>query len=160
MKRTVLLELILLSAWLGAAILVAAVLAPAAFRVLPSRTLAGAIVGAVLPVIFLVGLLSAIIVGVLAWRQNGRVHAGITAGVAAMIFGCGIAQFGVEPRIEAVRASISGPVDSLDPSDQRRVRFGRLHGVSVMLMGVAMLGAAGGIATLFVKPGQALSSDA
>jgi hypothetical protein len=160
MKRTILLELILLSAWLGAAILVAAVVAPAAFRVLPSRTLAGAIVGAVLPVIFVVGLVLAIVVGILSWRQKGRLRVGIAASVAAMILGCGFAQFGIEPRIEAVRASISGPVDSLDPSDPRRTQFGRLHGVSVMLMGVAMLGAAGGIATLFLKPGEALLPDA
>jgi uncharacterized membrane protein len=35
-----------LAAWIGAALLVATVVAPAAFAVLPSRALAGAVVGA------------------------------------------------------------------------------------------------------------------
>src|SRR5215213_9270463 len=47
-----LLSVVLLSLWLGAAIVVAAVVAPAAFAVLPTRTLAGALVGRVLPSIF------------------------------------------------------------------------------------------------------------
>jgi hypothetical protein len=152
MKRLVLLEVSLLSAWLGAAILVAAVLAPAAFRVLPSRTQAGAIVGAVLPVIFIAGLVLAVVVAILSVKSEGRLRAGIGGAMAAIVIGCAAAQFGVAPRIESVRASISGPVDSLDPSDPRRAQFGRLHGISVMLMGVAMLGAAGGIVTLFFKP--------
>jgi hypothetical protein len=41
-----------LSAWLGAAVLAATVVAPAAFAVLPTRSLAGALVGRVLPVLF------------------------------------------------------------------------------------------------------------
>jgi len=51
---------ILLSAWLGAAVLVTTVVAPAAFAVLPSRTLAGALVGRVLPVLFIAGLVVAL----------------------------------------------------------------------------------------------------
>jgi hypothetical protein len=160
MKRAALAEIILLSAWLGAALLVAVVLAPAAFRVLPTRTLAGAIVGAVLPVVFIAGLVIAFVVGLLFMSRERRLRAGVIGSIAAMIVGCGVAQFGIGPRIEAVRASISGPVDSLDPSDPRRAQFGRLHGISVMFMGVAMLGAAGGIVTLFLRPDPALLHDA
>ena len=43
-----LMSLSLLDAWLGAAIFVAAFVAPAAFAVLPTRALAGAIVGRIL----------------------------------------------------------------------------------------------------------------
>jgi hypothetical protein len=46
---------LLLAAWLGAGMLLAAVVAPAAFAVLPSRTLAGALVGRVLPTVFIAG---------------------------------------------------------------------------------------------------------
>ncbi|MDE3217575.1 MAG: DUF4149 domain-containing protein, partial [Gemmatimonadota bacterium] len=45
------------SVWLGAAVLLAAAVAPAAFAVLPSRSLAGDLVGRVLPVIFWSGML-------------------------------------------------------------------------------------------------------
>jgi hypothetical protein len=44
-------------------------------------------------------------------------------------------------RIDQLRASIGGPIDALDVADARRVEFGRLHGVSVGLLGVAMLAA-------------------
>ena len=45
----------LMSAWLGAALLTSASLAPAAFAVLPDRTLAGDVVGRVLAVVFVRG---------------------------------------------------------------------------------------------------------
>jgi len=61
MSRLAVIENTLVAAWLGAAVLVAAVVAPAAFRVLPTRSLAGAVVGQVLPVIFASGFLIAII---------------------------------------------------------------------------------------------------
>src|SRR4029453_4191577 len=51
---------VLLSAWLGPPVLLAPVVAPAAFAVLPSRTLAGALVGRVLPVVFIAGLIVAL----------------------------------------------------------------------------------------------------
>src|SRR4029077_12340066 len=49
-------ETVLLAVWIGAALLFALVVAPAAFAVLPTRTLAGALVGRVLPVIFYAGV--------------------------------------------------------------------------------------------------------
>src|SRR4051812_35395915 len=98
MRRVTILQIMLLSAWLGAAILVAAVLAPAAFRVLPTRTLAGAIVGAVLPVVFVSGLVLAIVVGLLSVRQQGHLRLAIIGPLAAMMIACGTAQFAVGPR--------------------------------------------------------------
>ena len=146
MTRLTALEVIMLAAWLGAAILVAAVVAPAAFRVLPTRTLAGAVVGAVLPVIFISGL----VIAAIGAAIEGRAGQGLTrpltvAPFLAMIIGCAVAQFVIGPKIEAVRAAITGAVDALDVSDPRRVQFGRLHGFSVLWMGVAMLGATGAL---------------
>ena len=54
---------------------------------------------------------------------------------------CAVAQFGIAPRIEALRLAIGGPVDALDASDPRRMAFGRMHGMSVMLMGIGMVAA-------------------
>jgi hypothetical protein len=146
MSRMAAVETILLAAWLGAAILVAAVIAPAAFRVLPTRTLAGALVGEVLPVIFISGLvIGAIVVGIEA-RSGARFgRPTVAAPFIALILGCVVAQFIIGPRIEAVRASIGGTVEALDSADPRRTQFGRLHGFSVLWMGVAMVGAAGAI---------------
>ena len=142
MSRLAAIENTLVAAWLGAAILVAAVVAPAAFRVLPTRTLAGALVGQVLPVIFAGGLLIAIVaLGLEARMTRYTIPARIWAPFALMIVGCMVAQFIIGPKIEAIRGAIGGAVEGLDASDPRRAQFGRLHGISVLLMGVAMVGA-------------------
>ena len=51
-----LVSLLVTAIWCGAALIVVTTVAPAAFRVLPTRTLAGALVGQVLPVLFVAGL--------------------------------------------------------------------------------------------------------
>ena len=130
----------LLAAWLGAAFLVAAVVAPAAFAVLPSRTLAGALVGRVLPIVFWSGMLLGVVIAGIS-RSVGAGMVGVGAAVSLM-GACAVAQLYIAPRIERVRSSIAGPVDALDPSDARRLAFGRLHGLSVLWMGV------GGVAAL------------
>jgi hypothetical protein len=132
-------SIVLLAAWIGAAALVAAVVAPAAFAVLPSRTLAGALVGRVLPVLFWTG----IAIGAIATVLGVMASAGRFAAAASLAFAgaCAVAQLVIAPRIEQVRAAIGGPVDALDPADPRRQAFGRLHGYSVLWMGVAMIAA-------------------
>lgn len=149
MTKAVAAEVILLSAWLGAGILVAAAVAPAAFRVLPSRSMAGAIVGAVLPVIFISGLVIAVAAIGLEARAGARwARPAVVVPYIALILGCAVAQFIIGPKIEAVRVTIGGAVDALDPADPRRVQFGRLHGFSVLWMGVAMLGGASALARI------------
>jgi hypothetical protein len=142
MNRLAAVEVMLLSAWLGAAILVAAVVAPAAFKVLPSRTLAGALVGQVLPVIFLSGLVIGIISVLMEIRAGARfTRISVAAPYAALLVGCIVAQFVIGPKIESVRLAIGGAVEALDAADPRRVQFGKLHAFSVLWMGVAMVGA-------------------
>ena len=129
-----------LCAWLGAAALTALVVAPAAFSVLPSRTLAGALVGRVLPVLFWSGLAIGLAVAVGSWsapRAPAR-----TAAALVMAAACAIAQLVVAPRIQRIREQIGdGAVDALAPSDPLRQAFGRLHGMSVAWMGVAGIAA-------------------
>src|SRR5579872_4042517 len=97
----------LTAAWLGAALLLAASVAPAAFAVLPSRTLAGAVVGRVLPVVFISGLLgaAAALVLFLGLQAAGPRLAGLAAAALWAIF-CAAAQFLVGPRIERLRVAI------------------------------------------------------
>lgn len=140
MRNTPLAPLVL-SAWLGGAILFAAVVAPAAFAVLPSRSLAGALVGRVLPVLFIAG----IAVGALGlWLDRptvGRLPGVRRVALVVLALSCAAAQFGIGPRIERVRAAIPGAIEDLAPTDTRRVRFGRLHAISVAWLGLAMLAA-------------------
>jgi uncharacterized protein DUF4149 len=136
-------EVTVLAFWLGAAAFFTVAVAPVLFAVLPTRTLAGEVVGRVLPGV----LYSGIVVGVLivaieiashgVWRWRGREMFGALIAVA-----CAIAQLVVGPRIAQLRAQIAGPVESLAVDDARRLMFGRLHGVSVAWLGVAMLAAA------------------
>ena len=132
---------ILLSAWLGAAVLVATVVAPAAFAVLPSRTLAGALVGQVLPVVFVAGLVVALASLWLDGADRGRAISVRRALLVVAAVSCAAAQFAVAPRIERTRKEIDGPVEQLRPDDPRRIAFGRLHAASVAWLGLAMVAA-------------------
>ena len=143
---------LLLSAWLGAATLFSAVVAPAAFAALPTRTLAGALVGRVLPVVFIAGIVAAVVTLVLDRGHGGRLPRVRRAAVIAMALACGAAQFGVAPRIERVRSQIDRPIEQLAEGDPRRVAFGRLHAISVAWLGLAMLGAATTVVLASVAP--------
>lgn len=144
--RTPAVEGLLVALWLGAAGFFSIVVARAAFAVLPSRTLAGALVGRVLPVLFLAGLVVGATVVALEWPAMrdrwGRLAAG-----AAMAAACGVAQFVVAPRIERLRVQIGVPLESLAVDDARRAAFGRLHAVSVGWLGIAIVAA---VAALFL----------
>jgi hypothetical protein len=131
--------IVLLAAWLGATIVVGAVVAPAAFAVLPTRTLAGALVGRVLPPLFWSGAAVGVVAAVMARRSRRT-----SAFVAALVIAAAslVAQAIVAPRIEAVRVSAGGPIDALARDDARRLAFGRLHGASVALLGLAGVAAA------------------
>lgn len=128
----------LLAAWLGATIIVGAVVAPAAFAVLPTRTLAGALVGRVLPPLFWSGVAVGLLAAVAARRTQRQM-----AFVAALVIAATslAAQVIIAPRIELVRASARGPIDALASDDARRLAFGRLHGASVALLGLAGIAA-------------------
>jgi len=150
-------QLVVASAWLGAALLFVAVVAPGAFAALPTRTLAGALVGAVLPSLFDAGIIVGALLAVASLvMRRGRIVTPGTVGGLVMAISCAAAQFIVAPRIERARASIAGPIESVPSSDPRRVAFGRLHGASVAWLGVAVVGAAvvaAGTAASLRRPG-------
>ena len=133
-----LMSLSLLAAWLGAAIFVAAFVAPAAFAVLPTRALAGAIVGRILPVLFTLGILFGGAVAIMnQWMGAGR---WVTGG-ASLLAVASAAALLVTIRARMAVAAAGEPLDALDPADPRRIAFGRMHGLSVLLMGIGLLAA-------------------
>lgn len=144
-------SVVLLSAWLGAALFFSAIVAQAAFRVLPTRTLAGALVGRTLPVIFVTGVVVGLVVALLAFRDpevaSGRMFR-LTTALGTAIF-CAIAQFGIGTRINQLRASLGTTLDALPSADPLRVSFGRWHALSVLALGLAMLFALGTLVVTF-----------
>jgi hypothetical protein len=136
-------EIAVLAIWLGAALLFVAAVAPAVFAVLPTRTLAGAVVGRVLPSVFYSGMVAgALAIGLRMSDRAGWSWRGPETAGAVMIGACAVAQLFIAPRIERVREAIGGPIDVLPVDDPQRVAFGRLHGLSVGWLGLAMLAAA------------------
>ena len=137
-QRRALLTLIITSIWAGAALLVVSTVAPAAFKVLPTRALAGALVGQVLPVVFIAGLVAGTLALVLTARGAPRSTLR-RIGAAGTIAGCAVAQMVIGPRIAALRERIGPSVEALALTDPLRVAFCKLHGFSVLALGVAMV---------------------
>jgi hypothetical protein len=107
--------------------------------VLPSRALAGALVGRVLPPLFWSGAAVGLFVALLSHYERRTTSLATALAITAA---CLVAQLGVAPRIEQVRAAVGGgPIDALARNDARRVAFGRLHGASVALLGIAGIAA-------------------
>jgi MFS family permease len=137
-----LIELAALAFWLGAAGFLSIVVAPALFAVLPTRELAGEVVGRVLPGLFYSGIVLGALVIVIevasrgSWSWRGREMLGLL-----IVISCIVAQAIVAPRIARLRDQIAGPIENLPTDDARRVAFGRLHGVSIAWLGIAMLAA-------------------
>jgi hypothetical protein len=133
------------AAWIGASMLFSAAVAPAAFAVLPSRSLAGALVGRVLPVLFWTGLVVGTVVAGLSFRGFASYRRWGIASGAVMAVACAAAQLVVAPRIARLRAAIGPSLEALATDDPRRAAFGRLHAVSVGWLGLAMIAAAAAI---------------
>jgi hypothetical protein len=127
----------LMSAWLGAALLTAASVAPAAFAVFTSRSAAGDLVGRVLAVIFMSGFVAGAVAMVLT-PVPARAERW-AAFVAALM--CLITRLVVMPHIAGIRANVRGPIDALPESDPQRVEFAQLHVISVAALGIAIIAA-------------------
>ena len=129
--------------WLGAAIFFSVAVAPSVFRTVQPRAEAGAVVGQLLPVIFLAGIGMGLLATALEIRPPRAERWLVRLGAALlMVAGCGMAQFGIAPQIASVREKIAAAgVDSAAVALIQPV-FGRLHMMSVAWLGVAMLAGA------------------
>ena len=136
-----------LGIWLGGIVLFA-VLAPTAFSVLPTRHLAGSIVGPMLSKLHWIGLISGIIflISSLSYSRiaTGDVHALSARNllVCIMLVLTLISQFGITSRMAALRSLIR-EIDNVPQSDPARLEFNALHAWSTRLeVGVLILGLA------------------
>lgn len=137
--------------WVGGALTLGSVVAPAAFAVLdppgaaPQASQAALVVGEALRRFHLVayGAGATLLSTLLLMKVVGPRPPGFGARLAlvsAMLSTSIVSGFVVDPRIAATRLEIGVPVRNLAPDDARRVRFGRLHGLSTALMAAAALG--------------------
>lgn len=139
------LRLLLVAVWLGSAVFFSTAVTQSAFKVLPTRELAGALVSRTLTILnvggFVLGLL--LLAGALAGRRLARwyawaAEAAALAAVAAATF---VGQFVISARMSALRAQMGKPIEEVAADDPLRVAFNALHSNSVTALSVAMLAA-------------------
>jgi hypothetical protein len=131
---------LLLAAWLGAALYFSVVVTRAAFAVLPTRALSGALVGQTLPILYDTGLIVGLWLAATALlTPRGAVRAWSLIGGLAIAVLAAAARFVILPRIARLRLSLPAVVESLPPDDPARRAFGQLHALSVGVLGLSML---------------------
>lgn len=130
----------------GRADLFAFAVAPAAFAVLPTRHLAGNVVGRTMGILHWMGIISGLVflASSLLYSQLSRgtpqVFAARNIVIVVMLALTLISQFGVIPRMDTLRASI-GEIDSVPPDNPARMQFDALHIWSTRIeSGVLLLG--------------------
>jgi uncharacterized membrane protein len=140
------LMLLSLIVWLGGLIFFAFVLAPTAFSVLPSRHLAGTVIGRTLGSLHWMGIFSGIV-----FLASSILYSRLTKGTAhvfaarnvlicLMLALTLISQFSIIPRMDTLRASL-GEIDSVPPDNPARMQFDALHVWSTRVeSGVFLLG--------------------
>ncbi|HEU5400463.1 MAG TPA: DUF4149 domain-containing protein [Terriglobales bacterium] len=146
------LMLLALVLWLGGLMFFAFVVAPTVFHpgILPTRDLAGNVVNRSLGILHLMGLICGVV-----FVTASMIYSKLTAGSAQpfapanvliyiMLILTLIAQFGVAPKMAALRANI-GVIDNVPPTDARRVEFNNLHhwstrlGGGILILGLGVL---------------------
>ena len=129
-----------LAAWIGATLYFSVVVTRAAFAVLPTRTMAGALVGRTLPILFDTGMLvgAVLVVAALLSPSGAGRSASLAGGIAIAVL-TALARLVILTRIDRIRASMPANIDSLPVSDPSRRAFGQLHAMSVGALGLAML---------------------
>ncbi len=137
------LMLLALVIWLGGILFFGAVMAPALFSILPKRELAGAVVTRTLASLHWIGIFSGIIFLVCSFvsvRLGGAPLGWRNWLVVAMLALTLVSQFGISRRMQALRQEMV-EIDSVAPTDARRVEFNQLHRYSTALeQGVLILG--------------------
>jgi Domain of unknown function (DUF4149) len=124
--------------WIGGIIFLSFVEAPTVFSVLPSRHMAGTVVGHSLSILHWMGLFSGVI-----FLGSSMLLSSLTTGsaqpliarhilICAMLLLTVVSQFGISPKMATLRAQF-GAIDTVPADNPARVRFDSLHVWSVRL---------------------------
>ncbi len=138
------LMLLSLVVWIGGLIFFP-VVAQTAFSVLPTRHLAGSVVGKSLGILHWMGIVSGMMFlasSMLYSRlSTGTAHVFSTSHVLiCLMLGLTlISQFGTIPRMDTLRASIGAEIDSVPADNPARMQFDSLHVWSTRLEGGVIL---------------------
>jgi hypothetical protein len=131
---------LLLGGWIGSWLLFALVVAPTAFRVLPSTAVAGTLVAPVLDALHLYGAAAGLALAALALAlRRGALRVALPLSMAAA---CLYSQFGVTAELAEIRDQVFGPAGN----EAIAARFSHLHRLSlgiysaVLLAALALLG--------------------
>ena len=145
------LQFLSLGVWVGAALFVGVLLAPGAFATLPTRELAGNVVGMALGRLHLLGYACGavyLLSSAMAARSVSALARPAAICVIAMLLLTAATQFGVNAKVGDLREQMRAEFGSVDatPRDHAlRAQFGRLHGVSsaiellILMIGLAAL---------------------
>ena len=148
----------LLWAWVGAGLGFGLLTAPGLFHIVPSRDLAGQVAGNAVANLDLAAW--AVFGSALLLVYAGRWFAGVddevpigpirlwvAACLAALVI-CLASSFIVTPKLHEIRARMSGPLESLAPTDPDRAAYDRAHSASRQFFFLRLLLAAGLAMTL------------
>lgn len=125
---------LLLGGWVGSWACFGLLVAPTAFRVLPSTELAGALVGPVLTALHLYGAAAGIGLALIGWALGrGPLRIALPALLAAA---CLVSQFGVSAELAEIRNLAFGP----QGSEALASRFNHLHRISLAIFALVSAG--------------------
>lgn len=141
-----LLQLLTMTVWVGGLVFFAFVLAPTAFRVLPTQFEAGLVVGAALHTFDYVAMGAGavfLVATVLLFRGapkqiQGRYEMEFLVALA-MLLGTAYIHYNLLPAMERDRARAGGDIQSVAPEHPAREHFNRLHRRSERVEGAVLL---------------------
>ena len=162
------LRIALLGAWLGSAIYFSAVVAPSAFGVLRSFSLAnageiaGSIVTRTLYVVNMSGLLMSLLLLATAFtvrkcygRASFILHSAL---LIVVTISTAIGEWVIAARMRGLRTAMHGQIDLVPLDDPNRIAFAALHGYSVAALSIAMIAALVAV-VLMISSGEKLSDN-
>ena len=144
------LMLLALTVWIGGIVFLSFVEAPTVFSSVPSRHMAGTIVGHSLGILHWMGLFSGVV-----FLGSSLLLSSLTTGssqplaarhilVFLMLLLTAVSQFGISPKMAALRAQF-GDIDAVPATDPGRLQFNALHvwsvrlEVAVLIMGLGVV---------------------
>ncbi len=139
------LMLLALIVWIGGLFFFAFVLAPTAFSILPSKHLAGSVVGSSLKSLHWIGIISGAVFFlsslIYSRMSSGALHPASARNILIllMIALTLISQFGIIPRMDALRAALPENIELAPADDPTRMSFDSLHQTSTRVEGVVLL---------------------